>query len=223
MKKLFILLLILAAVGYCLVKFGIISFDEKSGEVSIKVPELEWDEESIIPTIKSDSCDSSTRTFPCKDYETGYFWSDISEKPMDWDHAKRYCKRLKDGDEGGWRLPNIDELRTLLRSKNAATGGTCKVSAKNKCLDSSCWSMESCFEDACRVSEEKCFFKDGRYSKLEDGRNNNVWLWSSSLKSDKSGKTDKSGKKENAWYVDFNKGGVHDYRKKSKFYVRCVR
>jgi|GEM_PF-2039863 len=223
MKKLFILLLILAAVGYCLVKFGIISFDEKSGEIKIKVPEIAWEDDSVIPTIKNDSCDSSARTFPCKDYETGLVWSDISEEPMDWDHAKQYCKRLKDGDEGGWRLPNIDELRTLLTSKNAATGGTCKVSAKNKCLDSSCWSMETCFEDACRVSEEKCFFKDGRYSKLEDGRNNNIWLWSSSVKSDKSDKKDKSGKKENAWYVDFNKGGVHDYRKESKFYVRCVR
>lgn len=217
MKKLFILLLILATVVYCLFKFKIISFDEKSGEIKIRVPEIAWDDESVIPTIKNDSCDSSSRTFPCRDYETGLVWSDISEEPMDWDHAKRYCKRLKENDENGWRLPNIDESRTLLTSKNAATGGTCKVSAKNKCLASNCWSMETCFEDACRVSEEKCFFKDGRYSKLEDGRNNNIWLWSSSVKSDK------TGKKENAWYVDFNKGGVHDYRKKSKFYVRCVK
>ena len=219
MKKLFIFLLILVAAGYCLVKFKIVSFDEKTGEIKIRVPEIAWDDDSVIPTIKNGSCDFSARTFPCRDYETGLVWSDISEEPMDWNAAKQYCKELKEGSENDWRLPDIDELRTLLKSKNAATDGICKVSAKNKCLDSSCWSMETCFEDACRVSEEKCFFKDGRYSKLEDGRNNNVWLWSSSVKSDKN----KSNKKGNAWYIDFNKGSVHDYRKDSKFYVRCVR
>ena len=175
MKKLFILLLILVAAGYCLVKFKIVSFDEKTGEIKIRVPEIAWDDDSVIPTIKNVSCDVSARMFPCRDYETGLVWSDISEKPMDWNAAKQYCAGLKEGNENDWRLPDIDELRTLLKSGNAATDGTCKVSAKNKCLDSNCWSMETCFEDACRVSEEKCFFKDGRYSKLEDGRNNNVW------------------------------------------------
>ena len=181
--------------------------------------EIASDSDREIPAIEDDSCDSSAKTFPCKDSQTGYVWSDISERVMDWDAAKQYCKKLKEGTGNDWRLPDIDELRTLLKSGTAATDGTCKVSAKNKCLDSSCWSMETCFEDACRVSEEKCFFKDGRYSKLEDGRNNNVWLWSSSVKSDKN----KSNKKGNAWYIDFNKGSVHDYRKDSKFYVRCVR
>ena len=184
--------------------------------------EITSENDSEIRVIEDDSCDSVSRTFPCKDSETGYMWSDISERVMNWETAKKYCKRLKEGTGNEWRLPNIDELRTLLKSNNAATDGTCKVSAKNKCLASSCWSMETCFEDACRVSEEKCFFKDGRYSKLEDGRNNNVWLWSSSVKSDKSDKN-KSNKKGNAWYIDFNKGGVHDYRKDSKFYVRCVK
>ena len=184
--------------------------------------EITSESDREIPIIEDDSCDSASRTFPCKDSETGYMWSDISKMVMNWDDAKQHCKKLKEGTGSDWRLPDIDELRTLLKSGNAATDGTCKVSAKNKCLDSNCWSMETCFEDACRVSEEKCFFKDGRYSKLEDGRNNNVWLWSSSVKSDKSDKN-KSNKKGNAWYIDFNKGGVHDYRKDSKFYVRCVR
>ena len=155
MKKLFIFLLILVAAGYCLVKFKIVSFDEKTGEIKIRVPEIAWDDDSVIPTIKNAPCDVSARMFPCRDYETGLVWSDISEEPMNWGHAKQYCKKLKEGSENDWRLPNIDELRTLIKDRKTASGGSCMVSEKGKCLSTECWKPEECNE-MCSIDIPLC-------------------------------------------------------------------
>jgi hypothetical protein len=66
---------------------------------------------------------------------------------MDWYEAVEYCDNLYvEGD--GWRLPSIDELRSLIRDCPATqAGGSCGVS--DECLD-----MWECLTDTCNGCED---------------------------------------------------------------------
>lgn len=227
MKKFFFLLL-LVVIGF----WGYKSISLEDVEIKVKMPKftttfpyLFWDKnekpKSLPIPFKQEfvSCDSKPKVVPCKDTSTGYIWSNISEEGMDWDSAKKYCENLVEDGYDDWRLPDIDELRSILNGQNIGVNGNCRVSAKNKCLDSNCWSAETCFEACDSKIEEECVYKDGKYSKLGDGRDAYIWLWSSSSKSDLS----KTNKKKEGWYIDVNKGYVNSYPQNSKFYVRCVR
>ncbi|MBI4917354.1 MAG: DUF1566 domain-containing protein [Acidobacteria bacterium] len=79
------------------------------------------------------------------DARTGLCWqSSPSSRAMAWDEAKRYCAALEsDGDgPGGWRLPTIGELRSLIRGcPETETGGDC--GATDSCT------TEACETDAC--------------------------------------------------------------------------
>ena len=132
------------------------------------------------------------------------YWSSRSDQRMDWDEAVNYCKNLNEGGYNDWRLPNIDELRTLIKNcPETATGGQCKVSEKSGCLSSSCL---PCYCD-------KRNNNGGYYSKLGD--DDNVELWSSSVLSDDS---------NFRWLVYFGDGSVFaNGYKANSINVRCVR
>lgn len=135
-------------------------------------------------------------------------WSKKSSKEMNWNKAAAYCKNLKEGGQNNWRVPNIDELRTLIQNHpSTLAGGTCPISEKAGKLsinDSN---------DACDDNDD-----GGNYSKLGDID----WLWSSSSVSDNS---------KDAWFVSFstgrvgfiNKNSSHGYHSDELIYVRCVR
>ncbi|MBR4532899.1 DUF1566 domain-containing protein [bacterium] len=137
-------------------------------------------------------------------------WSEKSQNAMNWNEAKQYCANLNEGGYSDWRLPNIDELRTIIKNcPKTETGGECKVSEKNGCLSySQCgngYKSGSCYCDSRRNN-------GGYYSKLGD--DDNVYLWSSSTRSDNT---------SYAWRVDFYYGGVSYNDKGYKIIVRCVR
>ena len=67
-------------------------------------------------------------------------WSSRSPQTMSWNDAKAYCGNLNEGGHKDWRLPNIDEVKSLVRNC-AYTQLSCKVSEKNACL--------SCFPASC--------------------------------------------------------------------------
>ncbi|MBO4699086.1 DUF1566 domain-containing protein [bacterium] len=139
----------------------------------------------------------------------GLEWSSISSEAKNWDNAKRYCATLTEGGYNDWRLPNIDELRMIVKNRRTSAGGVCKVSEKGRCLDYGCFSLEACAE-ACGKNLEKCReYDDGRYSRLGDGK---VWLWSSSPNTTSGG----------VWGVDFSDGHI-SFRESGYSYVRCVR
>ena len=50
------------------------------------------------------------------DHETGLVWQKDADDNMvrDWHLAQTYCYRLVIGGRGGWRLPTVDELTTLI-------------------------------------------------------------------------------------------------------------
>ena len=157
---------------------------------------------------------SSTSGTPCKDSSSGLVWSAKASTTYTWQNAVDYCNSYSEGGYSDWKLPNIDELRTLLIASRVSAN--CQASETNGCLSSSCWTCSTCTESCTPASSgtdcDSCQpYSDGRFSKLGDG---NVYLWSSSTRSDDTGR---------AWYVSFPSGNVNNYYKTSSNYVRCVR
>ncbi len=139
------------------------------------------------------------------DQVTKIEWSNRSPDKMDWPKAIDYCRNLNEGGHSDWRLPDIDELRTLIKNcPKTETGGECRVSEKNGCLHEKCWKnpYKSCY------CERKCDV--GYYSKL--GEENILWSYS----------TD-SFLTSYAWCVDFEAGYVFENNRFSQHHVRCVR
>ena len=131
--------------------------------------------------------------------ENGLMWSDKSLKGK-LNLANKYCQQSEEGGYNDWRLPNIDELRTLIQNHpGTMTGGTCKISEKTGKLD---WKDET---DACNG-------KNGsNFSKLGNSDN----LLSSSF-----------ADSHNVWFVDFGTGSIKMDRTDYNIYnihVRCVR
>ncbi|MBR4532267.1 DUF1566 domain-containing protein [bacterium] len=125
-------------------------------------------------------------------------WSDKSSNEMNWQSAINYCKNLNEGGYNDWRLPNIDELRTLIQNHSGTqSGGYCPISEKAGL--------------AWRDRTSGCDGRSGsNFSKLGD----TGWFWSSSALSDDL---------RHAWVVNFGNGYVINYRKGDGRYVRCVR
>ena len=133
-------------------------------------------------------------------------WSNRSLDRMNWPKAIDYCRNLNEGGHSDWRLPDIDELRTLIKNcPKTETGGECRVSEKNGCLHEKCWKdpYGSCY---CERKSDV-----GYYGKLGD--ENTLWSYS----------TDSFVTSE-AWCVDFERGYLLANEKWWKrHHVRCVR
>ena len=119
--------------------------------------------------------------------------------------ADSYCQNLNEGNFHDWRIPNIDELRSLLNCSKTGLNGTCKVSARTGCLSGdTCWSETSC--GACGSITNSAT----TISKLND----NKWMWSSS-----------SRPEGGYWIIGFFNGEI--YRSNGPLAydpdVRCVR
>ena len=67
-------------------------------------------------------------------------WSSVAPKAMSWKEAQNYCSNLEENDSSDWRLPNIDELRTLIKNcVQTEPGGSCRISENRQCLSEKCW------------------------------------------------------------------------------------
>lgn len=140
-------------------------------------------------------------------------WSNKSSRSMNWYQALTYCQNLKENNSYDWRLPNIDELRMLIKDRKTVFGGPCKVSEINNCLSKKCFVLETCGEGVdpqTRKVKENEIGRDGRYSLLGDTSS----FWSSSTYVDDT---------HAAWFVIFDRGLVGPYSKSETNSVRCVR
>ena len=127
-------------------------------------------------------------------------WSNQAKNLMNWKNAMEYCKKLSEGGHSDWRLPNIDELRTLVQnSSTIQTGGSCEISEKAGKLASSDMSISGCWVG-----------KGSNFSKLGD----ETVLWSSSICSDDP---------ISVWIVNFIYGHINSIPKSINSNVRCVR
>jgi len=144
-----------------------------------------------------------------KDPTSGLTWQVMpTGGTMDWSDAKPHCAGLS-LDGGGWHLPTIGELRTLIRGCPATEdGGSCNVE-EGDCL---AW---SCRDDSCSgCSSYDGPGKDGMYWP-DEIQGDCCWYWSSSPVEDSDGR---------AWNVNFYTGSVHDIHPvNNDGLVRCVR
>ena len=142
-----------------------------------------------------------------KDPMSGLTWQTTpTGGPMKWFNAEAHCIGLS-LDSGGWRLPTVSELRTLLRGCPATEdGGSCNV--EEGCLEYSCWD----------ISCASCFYLKGPTFGCywpENAQGACTTYWSSSTVTDDNGY---------AWYVSFDTGLVVSSSDVDAFKdVRCVR
>lgn len=139
------------------------------------------------------------------DETENFVFSARSLNKMTWNEAQNYCKNL-DFWAVSWHLPDIDELRQIVRNCPATeAGGSCRVSEEGNCLAGNCSApKESC------TCERKAKNR-GHYSMFGDA--DYIGLWSSSTLSNDAGK---------AWGAVFYSGMIGSLDKNSKLYARCV-
>ena len=97
-------------------------------------------------------CDEKIGYTPCKNGNT--VWSPRiilssneelrvrSENGISWREIAKTCRRLTVNGKRQWRIPSIDELRTLVTNDKLKTGGTCRVTTN--CLDRECYDETEC-------------------------------------------------------------------------------
>ena len=172
----------------------------------------------LLGSMALQGCDTtppSTWTDP----KTGLTWElSPDEEPMNRAEAEAHCEALTT-DGGGWRLPTIGELRTLIRGcATTEKNGACNI-AEESCVD---WSCRDDPCDGCSVGggpTDDCVWPDEN-----DGSCSCYWpaaiegicsvYWSSSITEDEGG----------AGIVLFQIAGVSFYNVNiGDPFVRCVR
>ena len=144
------------------------------------------------------------------DPSSGLTWQlTLTSGTVEWQEAKDHCSSLF-LDGGGWRLPTVDELRSLIRGcPETVTGGSCGVSGG--CLGSSC--KENAGDCYCSYQDGPA---GGCYWPSEIPGICNRWCWASSPV---------EGLDSFAWKVNFSQGRIDDEFDgfSSGNYARCVR
>jgi len=145
----------------------------------------------------------------CTDEAASLVWQQRpSQQIFRWDEALTYCDQLELGGESGWRLPTVDELRSLVRDCDAARpGGICGVT-------------ESCREPWC--GQENC-----NGCPWNEGPGANGCYWPPELEGDCWGYWSLSklddGTNSSAWYLVFDSGKIGALLLGSEYFARCVR
>lgn len=142
------------------------------------------------------------------DPASGLEWQRVSPfEAMNWDQAQSHCASLELAG-GGWHLPAVDELRSLIRDcPDTVTGGECNVGSA-QCL------LWQCRGDSCIG----CPFGGGNglagcYWPLElSGKCASYWA-----------ANDMEDKPELAWHIGFQGAYISPTYKTAMTHVRCVR
>ena len=139
-----------------------------------------------------DTGDDATGEEVWTDPDTGLTWQvTTSSYTMNWEDANSYCDNLTLAG-GGWHLPTISELRTLIRGcSGTVSSGSCGVT-------DSCLALDTCYDDSCGGCSEGGGPNNGCYGPPEP-LTACAWLWSSSAVEDYP---------TEAWLIYFSYGEV---------------
>jgi len=135
------------------------------------------------------------------DPQTNLMWkANNTSTTVPWYSGKKYCESLQLEGYTDWRLPTIDELRTIVYDcPSTEPRGACQAS-------------EFCNNDGCICGSCE--------SKSRCNRNNNL----SGLCTRAWSTTEMEWNSERVFYLDFNGGAVDVVEKaKASFLVQCVR
>ena len=161
------------------------------------------------------SCSSA---WGLRDSATDLCWENPSDEVYRaWDEAIAACESSTVGDASDWRLPDIDELASLLRGcddgvvTSADDESSCSMEPEGCAATDSCVGTSDC--GACAYYEgpadDGCYWLDGLAGSCTNA------YWSSS--------TD-GGNGVNPWFVTFGDGAIGGQGPStSAFLVRCVR
>ena len=160
----------------------------------------------------------------CIDGKTGLEWQETpAVEDMTWASAITHCEEL-DLNGGGWRLPNISELRSLVRyNASLETGGACGV--VDACASCGVVPEDICLEYSCKCSDPEC--KYTRCVADKDLRSFNYCFWPQALGEACDGyfwsSSPDTSYTDRAWIADFNVSALTDNYKTTSQKVRCVR
>lgn len=152
---------------------------------------------------------SSGITTVCKDSSSTLIWSTLSSSQYKLADAENYCNTLNEGGypAGSWKLPNINDLKTLILNCDRATNPEqCKVSDPD-CLLSGTTCYDNMYCNNTNVCKSN---SSGSHSKLGD----NMHIWSSSKCSDNN---------TYAFMVMFLYGTIGKNKTNNTYHVRCVK
>ena len=144
----------------------------------------------------------------CEAPTTVLFWQKTPDAAnYEWSGAMEYCDSLELGSYSDWRLPDIDELRSLVENcDDTQTNGACGITGD--CAWYSCWTIE-CW--GCS-SNDSCHW-DGSLDKA-DGECGPFWSSSAYSMGDDA---------KTAWSFDYRHAEVLYFGKNEELPVRCVR
>ncbi len=179
--------------------------------------------QAVEPPKDVVEADPGAEVEPWTDPVGGRVWTKyVSPEGSDQAGAAAWC----DGLGGGWRMPTIDELRTLISGCPAvATGGACKVST-------SCNSSEpTCYDGNCQCDggewEPRCMGCPGTGGGPADGCFNDptlplanglycATLWSSTTFTGSSGEPE-------SWYIELGGPSLSYGGADWRAWARCTR
>ena len=184
----------------------------------VKEKVSENEETTDIDQDNSEISDSETPGGNWQDPKTGLIWSNrySVEELSTLDDVLAFCEDLVEGGFSDWKMPTIDELRTLIRNcSNTEPYGICSISEENGSLEyegDDRWICDCEWKNEWTQQVEKDEFiydNGGYYSKLGD--NQDVVLCSSSL-------SHKSG----LWCVGFDTAVISVASPGKVNVIRCV-
>jgi hypothetical protein len=159
------------------------------------------------------NCDPAIYGTVWDDAISGLSWQNFSSDTCvpalrSWRGAMEYCNTLLLAGNDDWRLPTVDEFRSLIRGCAATiTGGPCGVN--NSCLDSKCWDWAEC---GCSYmggpGTGGCYWDQALAGSCQP-------YWSACP-------VDDSGGNNEHWAANFQYGNVFPGGFQ-RFFVRCVR
>jgi hypothetical protein len=126
----------------------------------------------VVDASGTMTCDAST----CVDSATNLRWQRArAPLEMNWQDATTYCANLSLGGKTGWRVPNVNNLRSIVQGCPATmTGGSCTV------VDPQCLSIMDCFNN-CGGCGTDGRGADGRYWEQGIWQGAGTVFWSSSI------------------------------------------
>jgi len=147
----------------------------------------------------------------------GLMWQrGYSQEYMTLLEGQEYCSDLVVGGHDDWRLPTIDELRTIIEGcTDTEHGGDCAVTEEH--ATSNNWSDACYCEDNGGPGTNGFYWEPDTWEYTIDPSNENDangYFWASTTVPDES---------NSAWCVIFSNGNVTYFDQDLYNYVRCVR